>query len=406
MKLVLVADTFPPMRTSGAVQLRDLSREFVRQGHQLTVLLPSHDIGRAWELDTFEGAQVLRLKAPKVKDVGYVRRTVGELAMPYAMARNLAKSPLAKSKWEGIAWYSPSIFHAPLVTALKRQSGCKGYLIIRDIFPEWALDLGLMKAGVAYKFFKFIARKQYEVADIIGVQSPGNLSYFDDWDKQKSGRRLEVLQNWLSPPANAECSLKIESSPLAGRKILVYAGNMGVAQGLDVIVELAHRMRARRDIGFLFVGRGSEASRLEARSKDLNLDNVVFHSEIDPDEIPALYAQCSAGIVALDARHKSHNIPGKFLTYMQSGLPALAIVNQGNDLARLIREEQVGVVCESGDVSELEKLCSTLILLAGQDDNLTNRCTQLFEREFSVSNTVQQIISALQDEKFQAMYRS
>lgn len=395
MRLALIADTFPPMRSSGAVQLRDLSREFVRQGHQLTVLLPSHEIRGAWELDTFDGAQVLRLKAPKTKDVGYVRRTLGELAMPYAMARNFARSPLSKSKWEGIAWYSPSIFHAPLVTALKRQSGCKGYLVIRDIFPEWALDLGLMKAGVAYKFFKFIARRQHEVADIIGVQSPGNLSYFEDWEKQKSGRLLEVLPNWLSPPANVECSLKIDSTPLAGRKILVYAGNMGVAQGLDIIVELAHRMRARRDIGFLFVGRGSEASRLEARSQDLELDNVIFRSEIDPDEIPALYAHCSAGIVALDPRHKSHNIPGKFLTYMQSGLPTLAIVNRGNDLATLIREEGVGAVCESGNVGELETLCSTLMLRIEEDAAMSARCVQLFERQFSVAQSVRQIVAAL-----------
>lgn len=215
MRLVLVADTFPPLRTSGAVQLRDLAREFIQQGHQLTVLLPSYETTNDWELEDRDGVRILRLRAPRTKDVGYVRRTIGEWLMPYWMAHNLKKSPLAGSKWDGVIWYSPSIFHGPLVRRLKRDSDCKSYLIIRDIFPEWALDLGLMRKSPAYYFFKLIARGQYDTADVIGVQSEGNLSYFQPWARG-TGRQLEILQNWLSPPVSAKCSLNIESH-LVGR---------------------------------------------------------------------------------------------------------------------------------------------------------------------------------------------
>lgn len=395
MKLALVADTFPPLRTSGAVQLRDLSREFVRQGYQLTVLLPSHEIESAWELDTYDGARILRLKAPRTKDVSYFRRTIGEWAMPYAMLRNLEKSPLAKAVWDGVIWYSPSIFHSPLVEVLKRQSSCKGYLIVRDIFPEWALDLGLMRRGLTYQFFRSIAQRQYAVADIIGVQSPGNLSYFENWRGGEAGRHLEVLQNWLSSPMQTKSSIQIDTTPLAGRKIFVYAGNMGVAQGLDIIVELAARMRGRKGIGFLFVGRGSEADRLQNTSNQLGLDNVIFCPEIDPDEIPDLYSQCAVGIVALDPRHRSHNIPGKFLTYMQCGLPVLATVNEGNDLAALIRDQGIGRACESNDVVELEALSLELMCEVSEDRSIKARCVELFQRQFSVSQSVKQIAAAL-----------
>ena len=114
MRVALIADTFPPLRTSGAVQLRDLSREFVRQGHDLTVLLPSPDLKKSWKLEEFEGAQVLRLRAPRIKEIGYVRRTLGELIMPFAMLHNLRKSELAHAQWDGVAWDSPSIFHPKL----------------------------------------------------------------------------------------------------------------------------------------------------------------------------------------------------------------------------------------------------------------------------------------------------
>ena len=394
MQLVLVADTFPPLRTSGAVQLRDLSREFVRQGHQLTVLLPAHDQHEPWQLEQFDGVQVLRLKAPKTKDVGYIRRTLAEFLMPFAMLRNLKRSPLANSKWAGVVWYAPSIFHGPLVSALKKSSACKSYLIIRDIFPEWAVDMGLMGRGLPYRFFDAIARYQYSVADVIGVQTPGNKTYFDQWQQQPN-RRLEVLQNWLDEPTQAKCPIRIDETPLAGRKVFVYAGNMGVAQGMDILLDLAEKLLVRPDVGFLFVGRGSEAARLKAAAQTRQLHNVVFFDEIHPDEIPDLYAQCTVGIVALDPRHKSHNIPGKFLTYMQSGLPVLANVNAGNDLAKMIRNEQVGQVCESNAVYDLQQLTTTLLDQIQTDPNLQRRCLHLFEREFAVHKTVRQITASL-----------
>lgn len=180
MRIALIADTFPPLRTSGAVQLRDLSREFARQGHALTVMLPAASLSSPWSLEDFQGVQVLRLRAPNTKDINYVNRTINEFLMPFSMLRNLRKSPLSAERWDGVVWYAPSIFHGPLSNALKKASGCKGYLIIRDIFPEWAADMGLMGRGLPYKFFKVVANYQYSVADVIGVQTPGNEAYFEN----------------------------------------------------------------------------------------------------------------------------------------------------------------------------------------------------------------------------------
>ena len=227
MRFVLITENFPPLRNSGAVQLRDLSREFVRQGHQLTVLLPDAAIQNPWVLEGFDGVRILRLRALRTKDIGHVRRTIAELLMPFVMMYQLGKSPLIDEQWDGVVWYSPSIFHAPMASRLKRVNGCKAYLIIRDIFPEWAVDMGLMGRGLPYIFFNAVASYQYSVADVIGVQTSGNRRYFDRWQQQPK-RKLEVLQNWLEKPAQVRCSIRIIETPLAGRKIFVYAGNMGV----------------------------------------------------------------------------------------------------------------------------------------------------------------------------------
>lgn len=393
MRIALVADSYPPLRTSGAVQLRDLSQEFRRQGHDVTVLVPAPDLGTRWALEELEGVQVLRLSSMQTKDIGYVRRTLGELLLSTMMLRGLQKSPLAQVKWDAVVWYSPTIFLGRLVGALKQATGARTYLILRDVFPEWALDMGLLKKGPVYSFFKYFERIQYSVADVIGVQSHSNLAYMEEWSKQP-GRRLEVLQNWLAPAANVGCSVDIEKTLLAGRRIVAYAGNMGVAQGMDMVIGLAEKMRGRRDIGFLFVGRGSDVPRLKALVEEKRLDNVLFHDEIEPKEVPGLLAQAHVGLVMLDPRHKTHNVPGKFITYVQAGLPVLARINKGNDLATLISEEGVGQAYVGDSVDEFYA-AAIAVCDADDKDAMSVRAKALSERLYSSRSAVQQILVGL-----------
>ena len=394
MRIALIADVFPPLRSSGAIQLRDLSHELVRQGHHLTVMIPASDIEQPWLLEKLGDVEVLRLKSLRTKDMSYARRTVAEFLMPFAMRRNLRKSPLADVRWEGVIWYAPTIFLGPIVNTLKKASGCPSYLIIRDIFPEWAVDMGLLGRGLPYRFLKAVERYQYSVADVIGVQTPANVPYFSRAGLRPE-QRVEVLQNWLAQAANTGCSISVANTALAGRTVFVYAGNMGVAQGMDIVLNLAERLRERRDIGFTFVGRGSDAKRLRDDAKSRGLGNVLFYDEIDPTEIAGLYAQCHVGIVALDPRHKTHNIPGKFLSYMQSGLPVLASINPGNDLVNMIRQEGVGEVCTDQSVETLERQALALVLEIAGNSRIRARCKALSARLFSPQAAVTQIVDAL-----------
>ena len=394
MRIAIVSDTYIPLRTSGAIQLRDLAGEFIAQGHYPTVLIPAAGLQSAYALDDIEGVEVLRARAPRTKDVGYIRRTLAELCMPFAVLRGLRRSPLSRVSWDGVVWYAPSIFHGPLVKALKQSSSCRSYLILRDIFPEWAVDMGVMGRGLPYRFFKIVEKYQYSVADVIGVQTPASQTYFSKWPVQVSCR-LEVLQNWLAVGPDIGCSISVRDTPLAGRRIFVYAGNMGVAQGMGVLLDLAENLKGRNDLGFLFVGRGSDSQRLRDVASARGLDNVLFFDEIDPNEIPGLYTQCHIGLVALDPRHRTHNIPGKFVSYMHCGLPVLASVNPGNDLVELIKQERVGRVCTDSTAESLGAMAQALVTDILLDGEFKIRCKSLAARLFSPGVAVKQIVEAL-----------
>jgi glycosyltransferase involved in cell wall biosynthesis len=390
--IALISTDYPPLRTSAAVQLRDLAPEFVAQGHRPVVIVPSPMSGKPWTLDQLDGVEVLRVAAPATRASSFVRRAIAEMWLPFAMLRNLRKSPLRSAEWDLLVWYSPPIFFGPLIWALRRTSGARTYLILRDIFPEWAVDLGLLRKGPSYLVFKAMAALQYALAEVIGVQTPSNLAYLSKW--QSRNRRVEVLHNWLAVTPNVGCSIAVEKTALAGRKIFVYIGNMGVAQGMDILIELVESLRERKDIGFLFVGRGREFSNLVAEKASRGLDNVLFFNEIDPSEIPGLLAQCHVGLVALHPDHKTHNIPGKFVSYVQYGLPVLARVNAGTDMARLIEEQVVGKVYVGDSVQELKRLAVGLVDDDATRNSMSERGRRLGRAMFSPASAAQQIVGA------------
>lgn len=396
MRIALVSDTYPPQRISGAVHMRDLAHQLTSEGHDVTVIVACPNLEQPFRLETGAGASVLRLKTPKTKDTAYIQRALAEFTMPYAMIAGINGSPFKKEKFDGVVWYSPSIFFGPLIKHLVARNKCRSYLILRDIFPDWMVELGLLKKGIQYRILKGIELYQYSVADVIGVQSAANFDYFKA-TPYKQGSRLEVLETWAAAAPDIGCSIDISKTSLAGRKILVFAGNMGVAQGLHRVLEMLQALKHRDDIGLALVGRGSELSRLKSQAESNQLNNVVFFDEIAPEEIAGLYAQCRVGIVALDPRLRvSNNLPGKFVSYMQAGLPVLAFVNPGNNLAGLIEKERIGKVSTALSADGFAGVLEQLLNDIATDTSMPARCRALSARMFDVEVATRQIVRALQ----------
>ncbi|WFL78725.1 glycosyltransferase family 4 protein [Altererythrobacter arenosus] len=395
MRIAIVADVYPPMRSSGAVQLRDLSRELVRQAHEVTMLVAAPELEAPYALERNDGVSIVRLRTLPTRDMPYLRRLANELSMPFAMRRNFVGSPCFAQEFDAIVWYSPTIFHGPFVRWLKRRNKAPSYLIIRDVFPQWAADTGLIGRGPAFRILDSVAHYQYRSADIIGVQTPGNLAFFERFRERNPDVRFEVLKNWLAPAATGTCSIDLSATRLAGRKVFVYAGNMGVAQQMDKLLNLAIALRSNPEIGFLFVGRGSEAERVRVSIESNCPENTLFFDEIDSDEIPALYKQCHVGMISLDSRHRTHNIPGKFLTYMQAGLPVLASINAGNDLEAIVAEAEVGRVSVDPNGGDLEILATSMLGQDLADPGIAQRCRTLFDRNFSAAQAATQITDTL-----------
>lgn len=396
MHVLIVTDAYFPSRTSVAVLLYELSQTFIQEKVSVSIIVPSALQIEPIVFNGQEGCQIISVKALPTKDLNYVRRTLNEFINPWKMWRTLRQSPqFSALHIDGVIWYSPSIFWGPLVKRLKQYFKCRSYLILRDMFPDWALHLGIIKKGLPYFLLKAVEQYQYRQADTIGIQSPNNLLYFQKHQPLVKAK-LEVLWNWARPLhaiTKALCSIHVSQTSIAGRVIFVYAGNIGVAQGMQTFLSLIESLKNNSEIGFLIVGRGSEAEMIKQAVHHQNLHNAVVFDEISPFEIPGLFEQCHVGLMFLDRRHQTHNIPGKFVTYLQSGLPVLAIVNPGNDLLKLVPEHNIGVAYEGDDLQLLKQKVLALARQVREDKQMADRCKAFANSLFESKTIAHQILS-------------
>ncbi|MFH1288527.1 MAG: glycosyltransferase family 4 protein, partial [bacterium] len=299
------------------------------------------------------------------------------------------------NKCDLVVWYSPSIFFGSLVKKLKKLFGCPSYLILRDIFPQWVVDSGILKKGPIYWFFKWKEIEQYDVADVIGVQSPANLSYFAERGLDKR-YRLEVLYNWTKlKETDIPYSNYREQYGLKGKVVFFYGGNIGIAQDMDNIIRLAENLRDEPEAYFLLVGDGTEVGRLKEIIKSKKLTNISIHEAVNQQQYLAMLSEFDVGLISLDRRLKTQNFPGKMLGYMYYSIPILASINTDNDLQEILEKKQAGLVCINGNDAQFRDNAIKLIRDSKLRRQFGLNARALLETTFSVPRAAEQILSHL-----------
>jgi glycosyltransferase involved in cell wall biosynthesis len=261
------------------------------------------------------------------------------------------------------------------------------------------VDIGLMKKGPSYYLLKWFERYQYRLADFIGVQSPGNQKYIEKL-KLPNLKKLEVLPNWMPststryrPLGNSPSHANLAHTILCGKKVLIYAGNLGEAQGIENFAKTLLDLRDHDDYGFLIIGRGSKKEWLQEFIDSHRLKNALLLDEVDLKTLDMYYRQCYGGLVFLDAGHRTHNIPGKFISYLEAGLPVVACVNPGNDLVRIILSEGLGMVVE--DPNEFSKKLGVFLHDLSDYANYRPRARAYYEKHYRPDAIAEQIITSI-----------
>ncbi len=367
-----------------------------KKGHDPIIITPGspNQETRLVE-DYYEGITVWRFKSGYTKGVGNIRRAINEWLLPIR-AWLAVKSNVKKIDFDICINYSPTIFFGTLANYFK-QRGAYVYLILRDMFPQWIIDNGIIKEkSLATIFFRYYEKLNYDVADCIGVQSKANKNNFKN--KFPSYKNIKILKNWASKDVLSSNEYNHEykiSLGIQDKFIFFYGGNIGHAQDMKNIMKLARNLKTRDEAHFLIIGQGDEYNLINDLKQNWKLENVTILPSVSQKEFKRILATIDVGLFSLSYAHTSHNFPGKLLGYMAESKPILGSVNPENDLLKTINDSNSGLVYINGEDELLSKAAIRLI----DDDKFRNQCgfnaRDLLLREFSVDSAVELILAEL-----------
>lgn len=374
----------------GAKMMHELACEFKGQGHEVTVVTPSPYLKVKTEINMLDGITVCRFKSGEIKNVGKVKRAINETLLSHHAWKSF-KAYFQDNPHDLIVYYSPTIFWGGLVSRLKRLWNAPSYLILRDLFPQWALDQGLIRKDSAIeKYFRYFEKKNYNAANTIGLMSQKNLEWFKETSDIE--KPLEVLYNWAENiPVKAESDYK-EKLGLIGKTVYFYGGNIGHAQDMMNIVRLAINMQEEEQAHFVLVGAGDEVELVKEVMEQEALNNMTLLPSVSQDEFKKMLAEFDVGLFTLHKEHITHNFPGKLLGYMVQELPILGSINAGNDLQDIVEEAGAGLVTVNG---EDEALYNNALKLLHDEDyrkQMGRDARKLLESTFSVEAAARQIL--------------
>jgi glycosyltransferase involved in cell wall biosynthesis len=395
MKLLLIIDDYLPHSIKVAAKMmHELALEFKKNGHTISVLTPAPLQLESLTKKEIDGIEVLYFRSGEIKNISKAKRAINETLLSYH-AWSATKNYFQKNQFDGIVYYSPTIFWGYLVKKLTSLWKCNSYLILRDIFPQWTLDNGLMKKNSPiYRYFKFFERQNYRSAGTIGVMSPSNLQFFKN--KKQDISKFEVLFNWAEIPEIPKSRNAFRKKlNLENKIVLFYGGNIGHSQKMIILVDLAKHFTNNPDVHFLFVGKGDEVDLIINEKEKYNLTNITYLPSVDQNTYFEMLNEFDIGLFSLHPNHKTHNFPGKLLGYMAYSKPILGCVNEGNDLKEIINNAGAGIVVNSGDNDLLLSSACTLIESEGQRKRMGINGRLLLSEHFSVNNACLQIVKSL-----------
>jgi glycosyltransferase involved in cell wall biosynthesis len=346
--------------------------------------------GRETRLERKFGVQVLHVASGDLFNVGFVRKGLTMLALEGDFRRAIRRA-WPDVHFDLIVYPTPPITFVGLVEHLKKEQGSDTYLILRDIFPQNAVDVGVMRKGIAYQYFRRVERRLYEVSDRIGCMSPANV----DWLRRAGvpDPKLELLPNWrrIRHPTGPARDFRREWG-IGGKLLAVFGGVIGVAQELDFLLDLAQARLGSGDLAFAIVGEGNQRERLRTRARRSGLVNVLFPERLSANDFGHLLLQADVGLVNLSRRFSIPNYPSKVLDYFEASLPVLASVDAATDFGSLLDQSGAGLWSITGDLASYQRNLDKLVADAVLRKEMGRRGREWLERNLTVDRAYRSMV--------------
>jgi len=372
MRILLIHQAFVSPREGGGTRHYEFAKYCRSQGHEFIVVASdlSYLTGRpVIEKEGFityhdlEGIHVLRAFTCPTLHRSFVWRIVSFLSFMFSSIY----AGMRCGRVDLVMGTSPPIFQAVSAWFVSLLRNRPFLLEIRDLWPEFAIDMGMLKNPVLIKLSRLLEIFLYERSDHILVNSPAYRDYIHK--KNISLEKISLIANGVDPtffdPQIVDLEFRRELG-LDGYFVITYAGALGMANDIPMVLKAADRLRDHKNIRFLFVGDGKEKPNLEKMAQRMNIDNVIFIGSRPKSDMPMILATSDVCLaVLMDIPMFRTTYPNKVFDYMAAGRPTILAID--GVIRQVIEAAGGGVFVSPGD----DKALSDAVLrLASNPDEV------------------------------------
>ncbi len=382
----------------------DLLHQFKKNGHNVFAVCGiERKDDRQTTLSEEDGITVLRVKIGNNKKAGLIEKGLTTLFLPRYYI-NAIKEYFPEVRFDLVVYPTPPVTHVDTVRYIKKRDNARSYLLLKDIFPQNAVDIGIMSKsglkGVIYRYFRNKEKKLYAVSDYIGCMSKANAEYLLNNNPELRNKEVEICPNSIEVfdqriGENERIFVRKKYELPLDKKIFIYGGNLGKPQDVPFIIECLKSQKDKADRFFVIVGDGSEYRLIEDYVNTENQNNVKLLKKLDKQEYDKLVSCCDAGMIFLDHRFTIPNFPSRLLGYMQAGIPVISCTDSNTDIGRVITENQIGWACISDCVDNFDDCVEKAM---AEVDTITGETVfECLKKLYSVEDSYKTIIHHFED---------
>ncbi|MEK4621799.1 MULTISPECIES: glycosyltransferase family 4 protein [Priestia] len=399
MKILFLTQFFPPESGAASKRIHGLAKHLVSLGHEVSVVtgMPNYPTGKIKEeyqnktfcFEEIDGIKVFRYYVYVTNKKSTLNRLLNYFSLVVSSLFFLFK----KKKVDVVITSSPPLFLGISGVIMSKLKKVPHVFDVRDIWPNVAVEIGeITKHSKTYKLMSLVEKFIYKNSSMLTVVTKGKKETLIRNGVEK--KKITLISNgfdeeFLTFPIDQHIAEKYE---LSNKFNLLYAGIIGIAQGIDLIIEAAESLKSYSHIQFVLVGTGVELEKIKKLVKEKGLSNVVFAGEQPHINIRSFLHYSHISLVPLKSNALKDSVPTKLYEALGVGKPV--ILSASGDSEEVVKEAQGGLVVKPGDVNELVKAIKKLY----EDEIFYNRCIEMSEKYIIDNYSRKSIAKILENE--------
>ncbi|USK54637.1 glycosyltransferase family 4 protein [Cytobacillus solani] len=404
MRVIYLCQHFPPETGAPQIRVYEVSKELISRGHQVEVLtafphhphgiIPEEYKGKFYMYEDWDGIPVHRSWIYPSPKGSFWKRLASYFSFTFSAFYSLMKA----KPTDVIICNSPPLFLGITGYLGAKMKRAKFVFNVADIWPESAVELGILKNKSFIRLAEWLEKFLYKKSWKIATATEGIKDYMIR--KGKDDSDVFLLPNGVNTetfkPIPKDESLLSEIG-IQGKKVFMYAGALGYAQGLDSVLEAALLLLDKQpDVHFLFVGDGQEREKLVKMKEDLGLENVTFYGSVPVSEMPRMFSIADFSVVSLRNIELFKGArPSKIFPAISSGVPVLYCGD--GESAAILEEYNCGKIAPPENPEGIANAISELMTISDDEyQAMSENGRKLAIEQYSWKSIVDEILDNIE----------